>query len=202
MITIISLSILAIIWFIISMGLFIIGMTKKDGNVFWFGAIGLLILTAMTVCYFKGWLIPVIVVIGLIGTALTFMGTSGEESEESFKFGIVYLCAGLFLFFNAFSLWYETGHYTSMAFAAWFFCISALINALNCPKDYIPVLSLATSILFALLAIYLWMMFSLKGMPIFFSGTFAAIFVRSLYWLVYGRKIEADSKFESDSEKN
>jgi len=203
MVTIISLSILAVFSLIISMGLFIIGLVKKDGNCTWFGVVGLLILIAMISCYFMEWLIPMIVVIGSFGTALTLMGTSGEESEDSYKFGVIYLCIGLFLFFNAFLLWFQTGHYTSMAFTAWFFCITFVINIMNCDVEkYTPKLSFLCLILFGLTAIYLWMFHGLKGMPIFWSGTFAALFARSMWWLVYGRKLESDQRFDVNSEES
>jgi hypothetical protein len=197
MVTVLSLTVLATILLIFSIGMLVVGITKKVDSVAWIGALTLIILTALAICYFAGWMIPVIAILGVFAFGFTIIGTSGEESEESFKFGLFYLAIGLFLFFNAFLLWYDTGHYTSMAFGSWFLCFTFVINAMHCHKDFIPVLSMGTALLFALLAIYLWMMLGLNGMPIFWSGTFAAIFARSIWWLIYGRKEEADSLIEN-----
>jgi len=79
-----------------------------------------------------------------------------------------------------------------MAFMAWFMCFTSVLNALHCHKDYVPILSIISAILFALVAIYLWMMLDLKSMPIFWSGSFAAIFARSFWWLLYERRREAE----------
>ena len=198
MFTLINLSILCALVGAIGLIALVVGFIKDVRSIKLIGVYVLGFLAAMLGCYIMGWTIPMIIVMGLIASAFLFIGTSGEDSEDSFYFGIFYMCIGLYLFYNTFLLWYQNGWYTSMAFTAWLLCITSLINAFNCNKDYIPILSLITSVIFALLTIYLWMMLSLKGMQIFWSGTFAAIFLRSLWWLVYGRKMERDSRLGSD----
>jgi len=192
MITIISLSVLATLVFFISVCFLIVGIAKKVGSVTWIGGLCLLVLTVLAIFYYFGLLIPMILVLGIPAFLFTVLGCSGEESKDSFKFGIVYLCIGLFLFWNLFLIWFDSGHYTSMAFMAWFMCFTFVINALHCHKDYFPILSIISAILFALVAIYLWKMPDLKSMSIFWSGSFAAIFARSFWWLVYERRREAE----------
>ena len=194
MFTIISLLILGAIVGSIGLIALIVGLLKDVRSIKLIGISLLLILAATVGCYLMGWIIPVIIVIGGFATAFTLVGTSGEDSEDSYQFGIIYMIIGLYLFFNAFLVWFDYGHYTSLAFTSWFLCITCVINAMHCNKDYVPILSMICAILFALFAIYMWMMLDLKGMPIFWSGFFAAIFARSLWWLVYGRKLEAEER--------
>ncbi len=192
MITIISLSILATLLFFISVCFLIVGIAKKVGSVTWIGGLCLLVLSVLAVFYYFELLIPMIIVLGIPAFLFTILGCSGEESEDSLGFGITYLCIGLFLFWNTFLIWLDSGHYTSMAFMAWFMCFTFVLNALHCHKDYVPILSITSAILFALVAIYLWMILDLKSMPIFWSGSFAAIFARSFWWLLYERRREAE----------
>ena len=192
MITIISLSILATLLFFISVSFLIVGIARKVGSITWIGGLCLLVLAVLAVFYYFELLIPMIIVIGIPAFLFTIIGSSGEESEDSLGFGITYLCIGLFLFWNTFLIWLDSGHYTSMAFMAWFMCFTSVLNALHCHKDYVPILSIISAILFALVAIYLWMMLDLKSMPIFWSGSFAAIFARSFWWLLYERRREAE----------
>jgi len=192
MITIISLSILATLLFFISVSFLIVGIARKVGSITWIGGLCLLVLAVLAVFYYFELLIPMIIVLGIPAFLFTIIGSSGEESEDSLGFGITYLCIGLFLFWNTFLIWLDSGHYTSMAFMAWFMCFTSVLNALHCHKDYVPILSIISAILFALVAIYLWMMLDLKSMPIFWSGSFAAIFARSFWWLLYERRREAE----------
>lgn len=192
MITIISLSILATLLFFISVSFLIVGIARKVGSITWIGGLCLLVLSVLAVFYYFELLIPMIIVLGIPAFLFTMLGSSGEESEDSLGFGIIYLCIGLFLFWNTFLIWLDSGHYTSMAFMAWFMCFTSVLNALHCHKDYVPILSIISAILFALVAIYLWMILDLKSMPIFWSGSFAAIFARSFWWLLYERRREAE----------
>lgn len=194
MFTVISLSILGAIVAFLGILALLVGFLKDVRSIKIIGLSLLTILVASVCFYLVGWIIPLILVIGGFATLFLLLGTSGEDSNDSFYFGIVYMIIGFYLFFNVFLLWYSTGHYTSMAFAAWFFCITLLINAMHCNKDYVPILSMISSVLFALLTIYMWMLHNLDGMPIFWSGFFGAIFARTLWWLVYGRKLEADAQ--------
>jgi hypothetical protein len=197
MFTSICLSILGVIVLLIGLIALVAGFVKDVRSIKIIGACTLLVLAVAVGCYLMNYMIPVIAIIGLFAVAFTLVGTSGEDSKDSFKFGVVYMIVGLYLFFNTFVLWYSCGYYTSMAFAAWFMCFTLVINALNAlyyNKDLFPILSFVCSILFALLAIYMWMLLGLKGMPIFWSGTFAAIFARSMWWLLYGRKLESESR--------
>lgn len=172
----------------------IVGLIKEVRSIKIIGVCTLLLLAVTVGCYLMGWMIPLIAIIGGFGAAFTLVGTSGEDSEDTYNFGKLYMIIGLYLFFNAFVLWYDTGHYTSMAFTSWFLCFTSVINAMHCNKDYPPKLSLFCAFIFALHAIYLWMMLGLKGMPFFWSGAFAAIFARSLWWLIYGRKLEGEAR--------
>ena len=192
MITIISLSILATLLFFISVSFLIVGIARKVGSITWIGGLCLLVLSVLAVFYYFELLIPMIIVLGIPAFLFTIIGSSGEESEDSLGFGITYLCIGLFFFWNTFLIWLDSGHYISMAFMAWFMCFTSVLNALHCHKDYVPILSIISAILFALVAIYLWMILDLKSMPIFWSGSFAAIFARSFWWLLYERRREAE----------
>ena len=81
----ILLSIVACVVTIISVVLIAVGVKNKVNSCSEMGGIILLVSILMGACYFLNWIIPLIIIFGLLGTIFTFMGTSKDEEETISK---------------------------------------------------------------------------------------------------------------------
>ena len=181
----ILLSIVAFLVTLVSISLIVVGVKNKVNSCSIIGGTILSIFILMVLCYFLNWIIPLILVFGLIGTIFTFMGTSKDEEENISKFGIIYCVLGLLFYFISFYYWYKGGWYTSMGIALCSLISITFINVILCKKDCIPLFSIAVCVLISLATIYVWMFLELNGILILISGIVIGIIIQSIWRLIY-----------------
>jgi len=179
------LSIVAFIVAVISIALIVVGVKNRVNSCTTMGGTILSVSILMVLCYFLNWIIPLIIIFGLIGTIFTFMGTSKDEEENISNFGIIYCILGLLFYFISFYYWYKGGWYTSMGIALCSLISITFINVILCKKGYIPLFSIAVCVLISLATIYVWMFLKLNGILIITSGFAIGIIIQSIWRLIY-----------------
>ena len=184
----ILLSIVACVVTIISVVLIAVGVKNKVNSCSEMGGIILLVSILMGACYFLNWIIPLIIIFGLLGTIFTFMGTSKDEEETISKLGIIYCTLGLIFYFISFYYWYQGGWYTSMGIALFTLISITFINVISCEKNCFPLFSIVVWWIFSLATYYVWMFLKPDGILILTVGTLLGITIQAIWRLTYGKK--------------
>lgn len=177
--------IVAFIATFISIVLITVGTRKKVSSCLSMGGIILLITIVAALSYYFDWFIPLIVIFGTAGMIFTFMGTRGEDSEDSTRVGLIETVMGVVLLAIALYYWYQGGWYESLGFVTSLIGFLFFLNGIQNDSDYIPILSMSVSILFVLAAIYLWMFLELNGYVIFIGGFLGGLILRAMWKIFY-----------------
>ena len=185
----ILLSVVACVVTIISVVLIAVGVKNKVNSCSEMGGIILLVSILMGACYFLNWIIPLIIIFGLLGTIFTFMGTSKDEEETISKLGITYCALGLIFYFISFYYWYQGGWYTSMGITLCTLISITLINVMFCGgKNCFPLFSIVVCVLLSAATYYVWIFLKPDGILILTVGTLLGITIQAIWRLTYGRK--------------
>ena len=185
----ILLSFVACIVAIVSIALIAVGVKNKVNSCSVMGGTILSVSILMGACYFLNWIIPLIIIFGLLGTVFTFMGTSKDEEETISKLGIIYCTLGLIFYFISFYYWYKGGWYTSMGIALYALISITFINILFCKKNCFPLVSIAVWVLVSLATLYACMFLKLNcGTFVLIVGTVIGIIIQTIWRLTYGRE--------------
>ena len=184
----ILLSAVACIATIISIALIAVGVKNKVNSCSIMGGTILSVSILMGACYFLNWIIPLIIIFGLLGTIFAFMGTSKDEEETISKLGIIYCALGLIFYFISFYYWYQGGWYTSMGIALYTLTSITFINVISCKEKRFPLFSIVLWLLFSFATIYVWMFLKPDGTLILILGTVIGIIIQVVWRLTYGRK--------------
>ena len=172
---------------LISLYLFIEGITKKVPSCYAIGGIALLISVFTAVCQLFDWLIPVIVIFGILGVSITLMGASGEQGKDTLKMGIRFCVIGLILCLISFYYWYVSGWYTSMAIVTCMLSYICIHNAIKGINDYVPRLSISLLLLFASITIYVCVAHRIDIPFVLLLGVFAGIISTYIWKIVYNK---------------
>ncbi len=177
----ILLSILALIALSISLPLIVAGIKKKVPSCYKIGGSLLMISIFTAVCYFFNWPIPMIVIFGLAGTILTYIGSSAEDDPKAFSVGVLDCFLGIMLYIASFYYWYQSGCYLSLAIFSWLISCIYLINIMQAEKGVTPKISIVLSIIFAAFATFLWYTHNLDGITIFMSGCIGSLLLNIIW---------------------
>ena len=175
------LAILALIALSISLVLIVSGVKKRVPSCYKIGGVLLAISIFTAVCYFMNWLIPMIVIFGLAGTTLIYLGSSDEDYPESFSVGVLESSLGMMFYAVSFYYWYQSGWYLSLAICSWLISCMYLINIMQAERKVIPKISIVLSIIFAAFAVFVWYMQNLDGIIIFMAGCIGSLLL-NIVW--------------------
>ena len=170
---------------LISLYVFIEGIIKNVPSCYAIGGITMLISVFTAVCHLFGWLIPVIIIFGILGVSIVLMGASGEQVEDTFKMGIRFCVIGLVFCFISFYYWYISGWYTSMAIVTCTLSYICIQNAIKGINDYVPRFSVGLLLLFVSITIYVCVAHRINIIFVLLVGIFIGIISRYIWKIVY-----------------
>lgn len=184
----ILLCIVATVVTLVSLYLIVEGLIQGASNYYRLGGIILFVTIFAAVSYFLGWVIPIIVIFGLSGVAITLMGASGEQESDTLKIGGIFCSIGLLFCTIAFYYWYKSGWYLSMSIATCALSYICIMNALKCKRNYIPRYSASLTLLFTGITIYMCIVHEINIILILLVGVFVGIILKYI-WTVVSDKL-------------
>ena len=184
--------ILTILAIVVSLFQIVAGIREKDLGPFKIGG-GILISTlVLSIFYFLGWMIPIIVVFGAFGSLCAFLGIAGEKDTNFQDVGVIYGIISIVLYFICFYYWYQEGAYLSMETALLILFTILIIHAFKVKG--IPFMSSTMLLICAYAFIYVARRHDINIVHVLIVGGLLSLYLyiigleakKRLFWTKFG----------------